>query len=182
VDDVRRGDGGIFTVVTTKEAYRARCVLLALGRRGTPRKLGIPGEELPKVMYSLLEADAYTNADILVVGGGDSAVEAAMGLAHQKGNRVTLSYRKDAFGRIKDRNAQRIRECTDRGMVQVLFQSMPLEIAQRSVLLDSAGERREIPNDFTWVLAGGIPPNEFLAKIGVAIGPRDLTREAMDAA
>ena len=80
-------------------------MILALGRRGTPRKLGIPGEELPKVMYGLIEADAYVNSRILVVGGGDSAVEAAMGLAYQKGNQVTLSYRQEEFSRIKERNA-----------------------------------------------------------------------------
>ena len=80
-------------------------MVLALGRAGTPRKLGVPGEELPKVMYRLIEADHYINKKILVVGGGDSAVEAAMGLANQKGNIVTLSYRQGSFGRIKERNA-----------------------------------------------------------------------------
>ena len=69
---------------------------------GTPRKLGVKGEELPKVMYRLIEADHYVNKQILVVGGGDSAVEAAMGLAYQPGNKVTLSYRQAAFGRIKE--------------------------------------------------------------------------------
>ena len=92
---------------TGEGAYRARTVILALGRRGTPRKLGIPGEDLPKVMYGLIEAEAYIGKRILVVGGGDSAVEAAMGLAYQKGNQVTLSYRQEEFSRIKERNAQR---------------------------------------------------------------------------
>ena len=92
VEGVKRGDDGTFTVTTTTGQIRARSVILALGRAGSPRKLGITGEDLPKVMYRLIEADHYTNAKILVVGGGDSAVEAAMGLAHQAGNRVTLSY------------------------------------------------------------------------------------------
>ena len=111
VDDIRKGDDGIFTVTTPNNQYRSRAVILALGRTGTPRKLGVKGEELPKVMYRLIEADHYINKRILVVGGGDSAVEAAMGLAHQHGNQVTLSYRKDSFGRIKERNAQRIADC-----------------------------------------------------------------------
>lgn len=182
VDDIKTDDDGIFSITTAKESYRARFVILALGRRGTPRKLGVPGEELPKVMYSLIEADAYTNCDILVVGGGDSAVEAAMGLAHQKGNRVILSYRKDGFSRIKERNAQRIQECVDARLLEVVFNSIPTRITESSVTLEVHGATREIKNDYVWVFAGGIPPNEFLTKVGVALGPRDLTREAAEEA
>lgn len=178
VDDIVRGDDGVFTVTTARGSYRARHVVLALGRRGTPRKLGVPGEELPKVMYSLIEADAYTGCNILVVGGGDSAVEAAMGLAHQKGNKVVLSYRKDAFSRIKERNAQRIQECIDARLLEVVFESAPVEIGEKSVRLDVAGTPRELPNDYVWVFAGGIPPNDFLTRVGVQLGPRDLTKEA----
>ena len=85
------------------------------------------GEELPKVMYRLIEADHYVNKQILVVGGGDSAVEAAMGLAHQVGNKVTLSYRQEGFTRIKERNSQRIADCIRSGKVKVLFKSAPVE-------------------------------------------------------
>jgi len=182
VDDVKRNEDGTFTIVTSKASYAARTVILALGRRGTPRKLGVKGEELPKVMYSLIEADHYTDSKILVVGGGDSAIEAAMGLAHQKGNVVTLSYRKEAFSRIKERNAKRIQECIDSGKVQVLFESNPTEILEESVLLDVKGEIREIPNDYVWVFAGGTPPNAFLQKIGIQLGAKDLTKEARDEA
>src|SRR5690348_8302507 len=125
VEDVQRDGDGIFTVKTSKAQYRAWTVILALGRRGTPRKLGIKGEELPKVMYSLIETEAYTGAKILVVGGGDSAVEAAMGLAHQKGNHVTLSYRREAFSRIKERNVQRLPDYTKSGRLKVIFNSQP---------------------------------------------------------
>jgi len=83
----------VFSVVTTSSVYKARAVILALGRTGTPRKMDVKGEELPKVMYRLIEADHYVNKTHSVVGGGDSAVEAAMGLANQIGNKVTLSYR-----------------------------------------------------------------------------------------
>jgi thioredoxin reductase/Pyruvate/2-oxoacid:ferredoxin oxidoreductase delta subunit len=178
VEDVRSTPGGLFTIQTAKGEYRAWTVILALGRRGTPRKLGIRGEELPRVMYSLIEADAYTGAKIVVVGGGDSAVEAAMGLAHQRGNQVTLSYRKEAFNRIKERNAQRLIEYTKSGRLKVVFNSQPVEIRERSLLLDVAGQVREMANDYVWVFAGGIPPNEFLQKVGVQVGQRDLTRES----
>jgi len=177
VEDIQRTADGVFTVHTPKGHYRAWAVILALGRRGTPRKLGIPGEELPKVMYSLIEADAYTGAKILVVGGGDSAVEAAMGLAHQKGNHVMLSYRREAFSRIKERNVQRLPEYTKSGKLKVIFNSQPVEIREKSVLLDVAGQVREMPNDYVWVFAGGTPPNEFLQKVGIQLGQRDLTRE-----
>ena len=115
--DVRKGQDGIFTVGTPKGQHRARNVVLALGKGGSPRKLGVKGEELPKVMYRLIEADHYVNKRILVVGGGDSAVEAAMSLGHQVGNHLTLSYRKEAFSRIKGRNEQRIQESIRKGKV-----------------------------------------------------------------
>jgi thioredoxin reductase/Pyruvate/2-oxoacid:ferredoxin oxidoreductase delta subunit len=174
VEDIRREPDGAFTIETVAGRYRALTVVLAIGRRGTPRKLGIPGEDLPKVMYSLIEAEAYTGKRILVVGGGDSAVEAAMGLAYQKGNSVTISYRKDVFSRLKERNNQRIRECMRRGNPSVIFNSQPVEIGQRSVLLEVQGGTREIPNDFVWVFAGGTPPNAFLEKVGVRVGLQDL--------
>ena len=178
VEDIRKGEDGIFTATTTKGQYRARAVVLALGRAGSPRKLGVPGEELPKVMYRLIEADHYIHKHILVVGGGDSAVEAAMGLAHQAGNIVTLSYRQDSFSRIKERNSQRIADCISKGKVTVLYNSHPVEFKAHSVVLEVKGETREIPNEFVWIFAGGEAPNAFLKKIGVGFGNRDLTSEA----
>jgi putative YpdA family bacillithiol system oxidoreductase len=178
VETIHKDADGAFTIETAKAHYRAWTVILALGRRGTPRKLDIPGEELGKVMYGLIEAEAYTDAKILVVGGGDSAVEAAMGLAHQRGNRVTLSYRKDAFSRIKDRNEQKVKEYVKSRKLEVIFNSQPVEIRERVVRLDVAGAVRELPNDYVWVFAGGTPPREFLEKCGVQVGPRDLTKEA----
>ena len=178
VETVRRGEDGLFTIATTKGQHRARHVVLALGRRGTPRKLGIPGEGLAKVMYSLIEAEAYTHKKILIVGGGDSAVEAAMGLAHQEGNEVSLSYRRNEFSRLKERNAQRLKECIAKGTVRVLFSSNPVEISPDAVVLDVAGARCSIANDYVWIFAGGQAPDEFLKKVGVAVGERDLTEEA----
>jgi thioredoxin reductase (NADPH) len=182
VEDIKRGEDSIFTIATTKSHYRAHAVVLALGKSGSPRKLGVKGEELPKVMYRLIEADHYVNKRILVVGGGDSAIEAAMGLAHQVGNQVTLSYRKEAFSRIKERNAQRIQECLRKGKLKVVFNSIPVEFKQDAVVLEVQGKLQQLPNDFVWIFAGGEPPTAFLKKIGVGFGMRDLTAEASNEA
>ena len=178
VEDVKKGDDGLFTVATVNNHYRARAVILALGKAGEPRKLGVKGEDLPKVMYRLIEADHYINKNILIVGGGDSAVEAAMGLANQSGNKVTLSYRSERFSRIKERNAKRIEEYAKSGKVKVIFNSNPVEFTPESVILEVSGSKQEIPNDFVWIFAGGTPPNAFLKKIGVGFGSRDFTLEA----
>lgn len=178
VDDIKKGEDDIFTVLTANNQYRSRAVILALGRSGSPKKLGAKGEDSPKVMYRLMEADHYTNKNILVVGGGDSAVEAAMGLANQPGNKVTLSYRKDCFSRIKERNVHRIEEWIRKRKVNAVFNSTPVEFKPGAVVLEVKGQREEISNDFVWIFAGGTPPNAFLTKIGVQLGPCDLTLEA----
>lgn len=182
VEAVAREPDGTLRITSSKGTYRAWNVVLALGRRGTPRKLGIPGEELPKVMYGLIEAEAYVNAKILVVGGGDSAVEAALGLAYQKGNQVTLSYRGGEFSRIKERNAQKLREATQGKKLRVLLNSQPTEVRASSVLITTNGTVTELPNDWMWVFAGGEPPNALLQKFGVAMGNQDLTQAAGDEA
>jgi thioredoxin reductase len=105
-----------------------------------------------------------------------------MGLANQKGNQVTLSYRSERFSRIKERNAKRIEEYAKSGKVKVIFNSNPLEFKPESVILDIAGTKQEIPNDFVWIFAGGTPPNAFLKKIGVGFGAKDVTLEASKAA
>jgi thioredoxin reductase len=177
VENIQRGDDGIFHVSTANNQYRSRAVILGLGRSGTPRKLGVKGEDLPKVMYRLIEADHYVNKKILVVGGGDSAVEAAMGLANQTGNQVTLCYRQAQFMRIKERNSKRIEECIKNGKIKMLFESNPVEFKAESVIIDVKGTVQEIPNDYAWIFAGGTPPTDFLKKIGVGFGLRDMTAE-----
>jgi thioredoxin reductase/Pyruvate/2-oxoacid:ferredoxin oxidoreductase delta subunit len=177
VSDIKRGEDGVFSVTTAKAEHRAHAVILALGKGGSPRKLGVKGESLDKVMYRLIEADHYVNKNILVVGGGDSAVEAAMGLAHQVGNKVTLSYRKEAFTRLKDRNEKRVQENASSGRLKVVFNSMPAEFKEKSVMLEIDGVVNEMPNDFVWIFAGGEPPTAFLKKIGVQVGQQDTTEE-----
>jgi thioredoxin reductase (NADPH) len=161
------GDG--FIVKTTKGSYDTRCVLLAIGRRGTPRKLGVPGEDLPKVVYRLIEPEQYKNMHVLVVGGGDSALEAAMAIAEQPGSTVTLSYRSDAFGRGKPKNRDRLKEMTERGMLSVRLKSNVKLVNKEKVFLEQEGKLLQIPNDAIIVCAGGILPTPFLKEIGVIV-------------
>lgn len=175
VEDVRREDDH-FLVCTTDGSWRARSVILALGRRGTPRKLGVPGEELSKVMYRLLDAEGYKGQKILVVGGGDSAAEAAIGLARQPGNEVTLSYRREKLVRLKKKNQDALDALLASGKVRPLFSSQPVEITPGSVRLKVGGDTVEIENDYVFVFAGGVPPFDFLKKIGVQFGGESPTR------
>ena len=177
VENITKCDG-VFTVTTVNNQYLGRNVILALGRAGDPRKLGVKGEDLAKVMYRLIEADHYVHKRILVIGGGDSAVEAALGLAHQVGNEVTLSYRQAQFTRVKDRNSKHLEESSRSGRVKLLLSSVPVEFKPASAVLRVNGVTQEIPNDFVWIFAGGSPPNDFLKKIGVEFGNQDVTAEA----
>lgn len=171
---------GTYQVQTKQGVFDTRNVCLAVGRRGTPRKLEVPGEDLPKVAYSLLDAQSYTDRRILVVGGGDSAVEAALGLAEQTGNRVTISYRKHDFFRLKARNELRIRAALLEKAIDVLFESEVEEIRADAVRLRRKGgdtiELVELPNDDVFVLAGGIPPFQILESAGVSFDPADHPR------
>jgi thioredoxin reductase len=162
--------GGVFAVHSTTGVTLSRFVVLALGRRGTPRKLGAPGEELPKVMYQLADAESYERQRILVVGGGDSAVEAALGLARQKGNRVTLSYRREKLVRIKRKNEERIGQLLASRRVEGAFETEVERIEASSVRLKAKGGVRELPNDYVFVFAGGEPPFELLRQVGVRFG------------
>jgi thioredoxin reductase (NADPH) len=158
-----------FRLATSKGEYRAKNVVLALGRRGTPRKLGVPGEELSKVCYRLIEAEAYKDCKVLVVGGGDSAVEAAIAIASQPGTQVVVSYRKGEFTRIKERNEQHIQEAIRKGNVRVVFNSNVQEIREESVILSTETGIEEIANDAVFIFAGGELPYDFLKKAGIQL-------------
>jgi thioredoxin reductase len=173
-EGLERLDDGTFTVRTKGGSWRARHVCLALGRRGTPNRLGVPGEELAKVSYSLLDAHGYRGRRILVVGGGDSAVEAALGLAEQDGNRVTLSYRQAAFSRLRTRNEARLKEAADRGEVELALASKVERIEPEQVtLVVQDGTRKTLPNDEVFVFAGGQAPQALLEKVGVSFDPAE---------
>lgn len=169
VDRITRNRGH-FEVTSTTGIHRARYVVLATGLRGTPRTLGVPGEKQAKVTYRLIDAESYQDKHVLVVGGGDSAVEAAMGLARQHGNVVTMSYRKGAFARIKKRNEERLMPIVERGGIQVHFESEVEQIHDTSVVLRTKKASFEIANDYVFVMAGGTPPFGLLSDLGVAFG------------
>jgi thioredoxin reductase len=168
MDDVMPLDGGGFLVRTSQGERRARTVLLAMGRRGTPRKLGVPGESQPKVVYGLSDAAQYTGQAVLVVGGGDSALEAAIALSQERGTEVTLSYRSAAFSRVKTKNRLALEAARKQGRVQVLMESSVQRIGEQDVHLDVGhGAVRTLRNDAVIVCAGGLPPTPLLQKIGI---------------
>jgi thioredoxin reductase (NADPH) len=160
---------GVFHVSTGTQRYAASSVLLAIGRRGTPRKLGVPGEDLPKVVYRLIDPEQYRGQEVIVVGGGDSALEAAASIAELGDASVTLSYRGEAFQRAKQRNRQRVDEASAKGRLKVLLNSQIREIRRDEVLLRQSGRDLMVSNDAVIVSAGGILPNDFLRSIGVEV-------------
>lgn len=161
------GDG--FIIRTTRGSYAARSVLLAIGRRGTPRKLGVPGEDLPKVVYRLVDPEQYAGQDVLVVGGGDSALEAAASIAELGDTRVVLSYRGEAFARAKQGNRERVKNAMQAGSLNVMLNSSVKQIAPDAVAIEQTGKVHQIRNDAIIVNAGGVLPTEFLRGIGVHV-------------
>ena len=173
VERIRQEADKTFMVETnTGDCIACAHVILAIGRRGSPRKLGIPGESLEKVAYQLIEPELLTDKDIIVVGGGDSAVEAALLL--MDANRVTMSYRKDAFARIKAGNERRIREAMDKQKLTVIFNSELIGISTDSVDLRVPDQEqlRTMRNDLVYIFAGGELPNAFLSATGIEITKR----------
>ncbi len=168
VAKVESGADGV-TVITSKARYRCKAVLLAIGRRGTPRKLGVPGEELPKVVYRLIDPGQYTGMKVLVVGGGDSALEAALSIAEEPDTEVTLSYRSEAFSRAKPKNRDRIAAAAKAGQLRVALSSNVKSITPGEVELAHDAGTSRLANDAVIVCAGGILPSQFLRDIGVSV-------------
>ena len=168
VDNVEP-DGNGFIVRTSKGGYRTRSVLLSIGRRGTPRKLGVPGEELPKVVYRLIEPEQYAGQHVLVVGGGDSALEAAASVAELGNARVALSYRGEVFDRAKPRNRERIATAERQGTLQLILGSTIKAITSDAVAIEQTGRVQQVRNDAVIVSAGGVLPTEFLKRIGIQV-------------
>jgi len=165
-----KGRRGNFTVETTAGTWRGRHVLLALGRRGSPRRLNVPGEDLAKVAYKLIDAEAYKWRRVLVVGGGDSALEAAASIAEVSDTgSVILSYRGDAFSRAKQRNRERIAAAEHAGRLKVMLKSQVEAIEQEAVALRCDDVVRKVRNDSVIVSAGGILPTDFLRSIGIEV-------------
>lgn len=163
-----------FALEAAGQVFLARRVILALGRRGKPRRLGVPGEELSKTLYDVVEMEIFAGRKVLVVGGGDSAVESAVGLSRQPGTRVALSYRGERFKRVKDRNQEKLDEAVASGRLSLLMQSRLKEIREESVLLEMNGKTSSLPNDDVIVRIGGEPPYEFLKQVGVQLVRKNI--------
>lgn len=188
--EVAPGNRG-FTVRTTCGVYRARRVLLAIGRRGTPRKLGVRGEERSNVVYRLTDPAQYAGRRVLVVGGGDSAIEAAVALAEQPGAEVTLSYRREAFSRTRKQNRDAIAAAVKEGRITLYLQSSVDEVGNGFVSIRHHTEAFDLPNDDVVICAGGELSTGFLQSMGIsverkfgaanpgaAINPADATKVA----
>ena len=161
--------GDSFTVRTNKATYKATNLLLAIGRRGTPRKLGAKGEEQPKVVYRLIEAEQYQDKHVLVVGGGDSALEAALDICNEPGTHVTLSYRGKAFDRVKPKNRTRLAEAIAEQRIEQILESTVKDITPDKVVLKCGDDLLERTNDAIIVCAGGELPTPMLKKIGIQV-------------
>ena len=171
-------DGVLFRVRTPATEYQARNVLLAMGRRGTPRRLGVPGEALEKALYDIVEMEAFAGFRMLVVGGGDSAIESALGLAGQPHTTVTLSYRGEEFQRVKERNREKLAAAVAAGSVELLLGSRVVEIRPGVVGLDCAGMPRLLPNDYVVIRVGGEPPYPFVERCGVRLVTKQIAIDA----
>jgi len=158
-----------FTLKTSRGSHQCRAVLLAIGRRGTPRKLGVAGEEQSKVVYRLIDPEQYRGQQVIVVGGGDSALEAAASIAEEPGTQVTLSYRGDAFSRAKMKNRERVEKAEASGQLKVMLGSNLLNIGDTHVELEQDGVSHRLENDNVIVSAGGILPTQFLKSVGISI-------------
>ena len=168
VEGIQR-KGSHFEVKTTKNTYSTRNVLLAIGRRGTPRKLGVPGEESSKVVYRLIDPEQYRGKHVLVVGGGDSAMEAAVSISQEADTVVTISYRSEAFSRAKQKNRNKVDKAAKAGRLKVLLKSNVKSIEEKQVCIEHNGTITALRNDAIIVCAGGILPTGFLKEIGIAV-------------
>lgn len=168
VDAIEAAEHG-FNVITNKNQYLTHSVLLTIGRRGTPRKLGVPGEEKNKVVYRLIDPEQYIKQHVLVVGGGDSALEAATSIAEQSGATVTLSYRSASFSRAKEKNRQKVNKLVEQERLKVMLESNVKNIGEYDVLINWKGKDIKIPNQSVIICAGGILPTAFLKETGIAV-------------
>ncbi|HIA08044.1 MAG TPA: 4Fe-4S dicluster domain-containing protein [Chromatiaceae bacterium] len=168
VEAITRCEGG-FTVITNQGSFDTHTILLAIGRRGTPRKLDVEGEEDGKVIYRLIDPEQFAGQSVLVVGGGDSALEAAIAVAEQPDTNVTIAYRSAAFSRAKEKNRMRIADLEEAGELDVRFNTVVRKIDAPTVQIDQQGSLEELCNDAIIVCAGGILPTPFLKKIGIEV-------------
>lgn len=177
VESLTRDADGVFDLHTSGGDFRARSVILAMGRRGTPRRLGVPGEELGKVFYDVAEMDVFAGRRVVVVGGGDSALESAIGMANQPGAKVILSYRKSTFDRAKPRNVAKLDAAENEGRLEVWRESQVREIRADEIDVEVDGIVKTIPNDDVVIRIGGVAPYDFLRRSGIEIVKKDVSTD-----
>lgn len=167
------GTDGAFVVTTNKGELSAKKVILAMGVRGSPRKLGLPNEDLPKVAYNLIDPEQYQGKRIAIVGGGNAAVEAAQYLARpQYNNKITLIVRGDEDSGLKrcaEDNKVLLFECVEQGNVQIFYSSKVKEIEEDTILVDKGYGDKRMKNDFLFIFAGAEMPHKFLMSLGITI-------------
>jgi thioredoxin reductase len=169
VESIIRTDTHIEVITYDNQIYKTASVLLAIGRRGSPRKLNVPGELKEKVAYRLLEPEGIKGKNILIVGGGDSAIESALLLADE--NHVTISYRNEVFNRIKPVNNIAINKAATEGRIELRFNTSLINIEDESITLSSGsdGKNLSLRNDLVFIFAGGELPTQFLEKTGIQV-------------
>ncbi len=167
---LQKDDDGRFHVETSKGRLTARKVILAMGVRGTPRKLGLPNEDLPKVTYNLIEPDQYRGMDVAVVGGGNAAAEAARMLAEPSlRNRVTILVRGAAFSRCNQENQEAVERLAQEGRLRIAFKTQVADIQPKIITVTTDGRPQDLKNDFLFIFAGADLPTGFLKSLGIII-------------
>lgn len=159
---------GTFTVKTEQGEYRTRKIIIASGQRGNPRYLKVPGEEQERVYHRLYAPRKYKNEKIIVVGGGNSAIEAALTLSEQ--NDVTISYRKDEFSRLFKDNREQMDAAIEEGRITTIFNSNVTDFGDgvATVSVDDEGEQ-QLEFDHAFVLIGAEVPVKFLKSLGLRL-------------
>jgi thioredoxin reductase/ferredoxin len=171
VERIEKENNNFRVITSSGDSYSTHRVLLAIGRRGTPRKLGVEGESSEKVAYKLLEPELLKDKKVLVVGGGDSAIESALLLIDN--NEVTLSYRSEKFSRLKPKNSENIENALKNNKIKLIFESNVKQITENDVILQlKSGEKLALKNDLVFIFAGGELPTQFLEKTGIQIAKR----------
>jgi thioredoxin reductase len=170
VSEIKKEGNNFVVVAESGEQFETNKVLLAIGRRGSPRKLNTKGEEMEKVAYRLLEPELISEKNVLVVGGGDSAIENALLLAPE--NNVTLSYRSENFNRLKPKNLVNIKNAIEQKLIRMEFSSVVNSISENEVVLSKNDAEIRLENDLVYIFAGGELPTQFLKKSGIEITQR----------
>lgn len=170
VEALEPDGAGNWVVRSTSGARGAANVVLALGRRGSPRKLGVPGEDLSKVVYRLIEPDVFKGQHVLVVGGGNAAAECALALRNFRGcASVAISYRRSEFARLRGQVREELEACMADGSIRALLSTEVVSVARNYVVIKQpGGETMPLQNDSVIVQIGGTPPTQLLSSFGIA--------------